>query len=137
MRPNFYNLSDLVGRTIFFKRQAWSVAAISEDGSTLALERGTTKGKLQARQLDETQLYPTFEEVERRYPRLIRAAQNAAILSHTEAVEALVGHLVNGRFSISSEAVAHFGGSARVIEQAFLYRHKFKCQLHLEGTSAK
>lgn len=56
-----------------------------------------------------------------RYPRLMRAMQWVAILSRSEASGALRdwrhGHRTGG-----AEAVAHFGGPARVISEAIRAR---------------
>lgn len=60
-------------------------------------------------------------DIERRYPRLLRAMQWVAILSEGEAIGAIRDYQAG--FTYSSEAVNHFGGPRRVIERAYTVRH--------------
>jgi hypothetical protein len=59
-------------------------------------------------------------DIRRRFPHLIRAAQYVAILAQSEAVSALF----DARLGIRGgcEAVSHFGGSLRVIQEAWRTR---------------
>ena len=68
--------------------------------------------------------YLTWEECEERYPRLVRAMQNAAILSSSEAACALRSWRCRFRHDSchGGEAVEHFGGVKAVITQAIAHR---------------
>ena len=117
----------LLGRTIRFQGNWWSVTGIEDD--RILLSANGKKGSLRNDLLQKCTLYPTHDEVQSRYPLLVRALRWAAILTPGEATGALVGHLVNGPFSAVSEAVAHFGGSANAIRQAIRCRHVVR-ELH-------
>lgn len=72
--------------------------------------------------------YPTWEECERQYPRLIRAMCYVAILSTGEAATALRDYIFNrdngGHVNQGGgEAVRHYGGPLRTIRQAIVCRH--------------
>lgn len=80
--------------------------------------------------------YFTNEQIERRYPRLIRVMQAIAVLAHTEAVCAIRDHLWNrkqaakcsGYHTAGCEAVAHYSsgrGPQVVLKRASeeWYRH--------------
>lgn len=123
MKVHSTHLPDLVNRTIFVRGQAWFVVGLTEDGEALQLRRGGTPGRITRSQLKSALLYPSHEEILVRYPRLIGAMREAAILTEGEAVGAIVGYIVNGPFDQGSEAVSHFGGSGRVIEAALRMRH--------------
>lgn len=69
-----------------------------------------------------------YEEIEKRYPRLIRAMQWAAILSVTEARECI--QAIQERRG-SGEAVSHFGGPLAVLEAGIRCRH-FAASNHRE-----
>ena len=69
-------------------------------------------------------------DLERRYPRLLRAMRDAAILSHGEAQSALFlllqAHPSSRRSTCAScEAVAHFGGNLAVVRAAIRRRRLF------------
>jgi len=71
-------------------------------------------------------------EITRRFPRLIQAMKQVAILSTGEAACAIRDYLdPNGdRWGAhrwgGGEAVVHFGGPAKVIERAILLRHGWR-----------
>jgi hypothetical protein len=117
----------LVGRTIFHKGTGWRVIGIEEETQQLLLVRGyqhEIHGKLTESQLVHCRLYLSDSEIEARYPLILRAMRWAAILTNSEATACLRGYLVDGPFAVGqSEAVAHFGGAARVIEHALFRRH--------------
>jgi hypothetical protein len=60
--------------------------------------------------------YNWSENLERKYPRLIRAMQFVACLSRGEALACLRDYRAG--FDYSSEAVNHFGGCRAVLERA-------------------
>jgi hypothetical protein len=62
----------------------------------------------------------TYEEIEERYPCLIRAMQWAAILSVHEARECI--RAIQEKRG-SGEAVSHFGGPVAVFKAALRCRH--------------
>ncbi len=61
-----------------------------------------------------------YEQIETRYPLLLRAMRAAALLSRTEAADCI--HALQGR-RLSGEAVNHFGGPLAVLAGAIRYRH--------------
>lgn len=67
----------------------------------------------------------------KRYPRLLEAMRQGALLTHGEA-DAALRMLLNAcpgeraRTCPSSEAVDHFGGNLRVVHQARRWRHLFR-----------
>lgn len=61
--------------------------------------------------------------VEQFFPRLFERVRRAANLTKTEAASAIWGYLQFGADDPGSEAVAHFGGSLRAIQQAWRRRH--------------
>ena len=66
----------------------------------------------------------------RRYPRLLRAMEHAALLTTGEADSALRGllrthPLGRGHAPASCEAVAHFGGNLKVVRAARRWRQRF------------
>jgi len=64
------------------------------------------------------------DDIQRRYPRLIRSMRSAGLLSETEAIGALVEYKVFGIHNeFGSEAVAHLGGQLAAIRQGIQYRH--------------
>jgi hypothetical protein len=60
-----------------------------------------------------------YEEIEKRYPRLIRAMQWAAILSDYEALDCI--RAIQEKRG-SGEAVSHFGGPVAVLRAAIRCR---------------
>lgn len=70
------------------------------------------------------------EEIERRYPRLIKAMQGVAILGVSEAVSGIrdiqFTHFDPGFRPLGCEAVAHFGGAKVVIQAAFRHRQRYR-----------
>lgn len=63
----------------------------------------------------------TREELAKRYPRIIRTARWAACLTSGEAVGAL--EAIKRGDNWAGEAVNHFGGAAKVLQQAAFCRH--------------
>lgn len=64
------------------------------------------------------------DEIQQRYPRLIRSMRGAGSLTEAEAVGALVEYQVFGiREGFGSEAVAHLGGQLAAIRHGIRYRH--------------
>jgi len=64
------------------------------------------------------------DDIQRRYPRLIRSMRSAGLLTEAEAIGALVEYKVFGiREDFGSEAVAHLGGQLEAIRQGIRYRH--------------
>ena len=64
------------------------------------------------------------EDIQCRYPRLIRCMRSAAVLTEAEAIGALVEYKVFGiREGFGSEAVVHLGGQLAAIRLGILYRH--------------
>ena len=64
------------------------------------------------------------DDIQRRYPRLIRSMRSAGLLTEAEAIGALVEYKVFGiREDFGSEAVAHLGGQLAAIRQGIQYRH--------------
>lgn len=101
----------------------WRVDALEGDDILLSRCNNQVKGRLRASSINRCTLYPTHEEIEQRYPRLVRSMSWGAGLSHDEAISAVIDYLVNGPFSKCCEAVANFGGAAAVIGQAIRSRH--------------
>lgn len=122
MKINKHNPERLIGRTIMDHHSQWWFVKGVEDHHII-LQKRSTIGKLNIEMLSRCRLYPTHEEVEQHYPLLVRALRWAALLTHSEATGAVVGHIVNGPFSCGSEAVSHIGGSAQAIRQAWRCRH--------------
>lgn len=65
----------------------------------------------------------TYDEIRRRYPRLIRHMMQVAILCEVEAVSAINSYELLGDTASGSEAVAHFGGAVKTINIAWKSRH--------------
>lgn len=65
----------------------------------------------------------TWEQCRTRYPRLTRAMMWAAVLSESEAACA-IRDFRNGYAIGGGEAVAHFGGPAKVVRAAIQMRHR-------------
>lgn len=65
----------------------------------------------------------TMEDVERRYPRLIRSMRWAGILTIGEAVNAVYGYRVMGDPFGGAEAVAHMGGALVAVRAGIRARH--------------
>jgi len=70
------------------------------------------------------------DELVRRYPRLLRAMRDAAILTRTEAEAALLQLLrtypsQRAQSLPASEAVSHFGGNLKVVRVAIRRRRMF------------
>lgn len=64
------------------------------------------------------------DEIQRRYPRLIRSMRGAGSLTEAEAVGALVEYQMFGiREGFCSQAVAHLGGQLAAIRHGIRYRH--------------
>lgn len=66
--------------------------------------------------IDRKPRYLTSDEIRARYPRLIRAACNAAILCTTEAIACIRDYAAG--MPTSGEAVNHFGGTRAVLSRA-------------------
>lgn len=70
--------------------------------------------------------YRTYEQCEKRYPRLVRAMCWVACLSRSEASCALrdwrARELYGGE-AWGGEAVTHYGGTCKVLESAIRCRH--------------
>ena len=67
------------------------------------------------------------DEMRERYPRLIRAIQQAGTLSEPEAVGALVDHKVFGvDDGFGSEAVENLGGPLAAVRHGIRFRWKAK-----------
>lgn len=64
-----------------------------------------------------TQKPMPLAEIERRFPRIVRACRAAAILSHGEAVGAVYMHQIGDAWA--GEAVNHFGGIPALFRAAF------------------
>lgn len=112
------------GRTVEYRGTFWRVIATEPDiivGLTGA--DADTQGHLYAGIWDRCRLYPTFEEVAGRYPRLIRAMVTVCALSESEAVNAVHGLITTGRWYAGCEVVARIGGAARTVRHAFASRH--------------
>jgi hypothetical protein len=58
----------------------------------------------------------SYEQIKRRYPRLLRAMIWVAVLSEGEAVGVIQGYQEGREYT--SEAVGAFGGASRVIRRA-------------------
>lgn len=114
----------LVGRTVSDHLGSWWLVK-GFDETHLHLEKPSSreKGKLAMRMLPRCRLYPDQEEIERRFPLLLRALRWGALLTPGKAIGAILGQSIQGNFSMSSEAVAHIGGSAAAIRQACRCRH--------------
>jgi hypothetical protein len=67
----------------------------------------------------------TREEVERRYPRLLRCMRDVAILSRGEAISGLADR-INYGWDFSGEAINHYGGILMVIRNAIQWRHQIR-----------
>lgn len=65
----------------------------------------------------------TYDEIRRRYPRLIRHMQQVAILCDSEAVSAINSYQLLGPGAGGGEATAHFGGVVKVFDAAWKSRH--------------
>lgn len=65
----------------------------------------------------------TYNQIEARYPRLIRHMQSVAVLSKTEALSAIQCYQIFGENAYGGEAVSHYGGCLRVIRDAINQRH--------------
>jgi len=131
MKLRNVNPASLVDRTIIYRGQFWEVADVTDDHVLLKKSWANQTGRLRVDQLAECSLYPSRDEVERRYPFLIRAVRQACILTTSEAIGAVHGYLTTGPFFMGSEAVAHVGGARRAVEHALRCRH-FVRQLFLQ-----
>jgi hypothetical protein len=115
--------SNLVGRTIqAWNKQYWLVEGIFENEVSLSCGVSHAKGKLKVSDLARCKLYPTMDEVEKRYPRLIHIMKHTCSLTQGEAVSAVHGYITAGPFFYGSEAVARIGGSTFAINHAFSRR---------------
>ena len=65
----------------------------------------------------------TYDEIRRRYKRLIRHMMQVAILCDTEAVSAIQSYQILGHNAYGCEAVGHYGGCVKVITEAIKMRH--------------
>ena len=64
------------------------------------------------------------DELQRRYPRLIRAICNVCLLAESDAVSALVDYKIFGiREGFGSEAINHRGGQLVAIRYGIQHRH--------------
>lgn len=117
------NPATLVGRTIIYRHQAWTIKSVS--GSTINLYRPGLdhRGQLQMHQLAECRLFPTRDEVLTHFPRLIRALGRACKLSQKEAIAAVRGQITTGSYYMDSEAIALLGGTGRAMGLAWRARH--------------
>jgi hypothetical protein len=64
---------------------------------------------------------PKYDEIARRYPHLIKAMQNVAILCKSEAIYCIRDLKAGSDYS--GEAVNHFGGTREVLRVAWNCRH--------------
>jgi hypothetical protein len=78
-------------------------------------------GTLEAKRATRARVYLEHEQVERRWPRLLRAMRWAACLATTEATSCLVMHHAGHEYA--GEAVNHYGGCVAVIRGAVRCRH--------------
>ena len=119
-----HNTASLPGRTIIFRNQFWKVEGFYDDGDLKMSRRGgSQKGRLLSALIQECHVYPTYEEVEARYPRLIRALRWAGILSMSEARDCILGHLTTGSRYMGAESIANLGGAQLAIQLALKCRH--------------
>lgn len=123
MRLTHVDPQNLIGRTIVdHLNHWWEVTSVKEGHLLLKRTWNNETGMLRIEMLPRCRIYPTHEEVEARYPKLIRGLRTAALLTIGEAVAAVHGYLVQGPFHVGSEAVAHIGGAAAAIRHAWRHR---------------
>jgi hypothetical protein len=123
MRLRNINPTDLIGRTIVYRHQFWTVDRLDDAHVYLTKSWNDNKGLLRHDQLRDCRLYPTRSEVTARYPRLLFILKEACLLTSGEAEGAIHGYLTTGPQFAGSEAVAHVGGARRAIEHALRCRN--------------
>jgi len=73
-------------------------------------------------------IYMSADQCAARWPRLLRACQYVAILSHGEAAAAMRDYRITRRHpdspTLGCDAVAHYGGPTRVIVDAIRHRSR-------------
>lgn len=103
------DLNDRVGQRVLADVPAQHCDTRFRKVQAESLRQALTRGRLQLLERGA---------IERRFARLIEAVRRAANLTRTEAVGTVHGYVLNGDRDYGGEAVAHFGGSLRAIEQA-------------------
>jgi hypothetical protein len=70
----------------------------------------------------------SHEEITERYPRLVRMMQSTAILSSSEASCGLRDYFRRDIYGgvFGGEAIEHYGGTVKVIQDAIRRRHSFR-----------
>lgn len=134
MRLTHATPATLVGRTLIYRGQFWHVDQIEDSKIHLSKYCSKDRGLLRSDQLGDCRLYPSSQEVREKYPRLYRALRSACILTPGEAEACLVSHITTGPFAMSSEAVAHMGGSAAAIRQAIRCRHRVSAEARRQAS---
>lgn len=117
------DLAKLTGRTIIVKHTFWRVDAISNGTVSLTTGPKDTPGRLRISDLAMARLYPTSEEVAKRYPRLIKLLRLVAYLTRGDAENAILGYLTTGPRYAGPESVARLGGAVGAIQFAISQRH--------------
>lgn len=115
----------LIGRSIVdHLGHWWQVTGVDTDYLLCAQSHRNLSTKMRLAMLPRCRVYPTFTEVEQRYPLLIRALRWSCLLTINEAVGAVHGCIIHrGRNTMGSEAVAHIGGGVYAINHAWRCRH--------------
>lgn len=125
MRMTTQDPQQYINRTILIRGVFYRIDGMDDDGKVLLSNPvNKNKGRLLPELWRESRLYPSQEEVAERYPRIIALLRDVCIQTQTEARATVIGHLMQGPFSCSSEAVAWMGGSSFAISHALRHRHR-------------
>ncbi len=118
-----YGAEAAVERTVRVHEQHWHVKSF--DGNRFTVIHGPlrTQGIIDERMWRRCRVIPSFEEVQSRYLRIVRALREVCLLTQTEAASAVYGLALSGLNFAGSEAVARLGGAARSVQHAFAHRH--------------
>ena len=120
----------LIGRTLIYRQQFWLVEAVESGHVWLTKTHDQKKGVLRLAQLRDCRLYPTRDELRRRYPRLLQLLRQTCLLTSSEAESALEGYLTSGSGFYGSEAVARIGGAWAAIRHALQRRRYCRGLVH-------
>lgn len=125
MRMTHQDPMQYIGRTISVRGSFYRIEGMNDKNQVqVSNPVNQQKGLLIPELWDKCRLYPSHEEVAARYSRIIALLRDVCIQTQTEARATIIGHLMQGPFSYTSEAVAWMGGSANCIRHALRHRHR-------------
>jgi hypothetical protein len=130
--PNNY-----INRTIKVRSRYWLVKAVHTDHIELVDHVRQEKGKLTFDMWKKSRVFPELQEIANQYPRLCNLLRQVCLLTRTEAESAIQGFIVDGPFSMGSEAVARIGGSAFALRRALPHRHRVRDAAKREQQAAR